>query len=410
MRTHLLIASLVLASCPAFAQSSSPKAERVDLADCVVTGKVQRVYRFGKSGGVAEVSIESVEKGRGPKRGRLLYVRFKASTLKASQQRCRLFLRLGRDAGWALIGPSGVEDASEDAPDTPRGRLKQLERELGAIVAAAAKGDKAALKPLIEALKIPNYEDWFQRLLGPRAAGPVVARYKKQARVLVPWFTNVFTKAAGSDASFRVFKATGHRAIGLQRRATFAMRTPLPLYTLKFGSGKSLWSFAYLRGHFRWIGRLSDLPREPLVIRVVFDRVPVHPARGTLKVTIYNASTKVVKDVPTVYDGSSVRLEGRGLLHHWALALRPSVRPRQVMAPLKPKETRVVCTLQVSEVFSPASTRWGWNWTAHPVPPYTPLHRWREAGLEAQATFFVSAEAGGRTINSKPLRVKVGGR
>jgi len=120
----------------------------------------------------------------------------------------------------------------------------------------------------------------------------------------------------------------------------------VPLYSVKFRTGAKLWSFAYVGGRFRWVGKLRKLPsRESLVVTVepsTRSLVPSAAEAQSLQVVIRNASQKTVEQVPTRYDGDTVILYGRGDGHLWPLALRLSRRVKQVYMPLKPGEKRIL--------------------------------------------------------------------
>lgn len=407
------------------------RSEQVELADLVVTGTVTRVFdraedRQGKviTHSVLRMRVDHVEKGHGPRKGELLHAGYwrvtrgadsKGNTGQQSAPKVgdalRLFLARAADGGWELLNPNGNEPATQPEVHASAGALDALERDVQKLIAAVRSGDNKQFAQRVNGFRIPRPERWFKRVFGA-GAPDLIAEYAKWRPRLAPRFRNVLQKAidaGGADVQLVVERAEGWRALGIQRRASFAMRRKVRLYTVKLPQAKKeLWSFATIGGRFRWIGKLRALPtREPLVVKIELSAATVDPARldpHTLKVVIVNESTKVVRQVPTRYDGTSVFLSGRGLGHLWDQRLKLEVRPKQVYAPLEPKARRVVLEVKLRELFKPSPrSNWSWDWGAHPVPPISPIHRWRAAGHEPSARLVMSVWAGRRTLFSKPV-------
>jgi hypothetical protein len=126
----------LLATAPAAAELPplSPE-ERLERATCVVTGEVKAVYSTEKETKkgftdrlfLLEVMPATVEKGDGPKRGEVFYVRCwkrkdrpagwvgpgGQTRVPAARDRVRLFIKRAEDGGYDLLIPNGVEFLGE---------------------------------------------------------------------------------------------------------------------------------------------------------------------------------------------------------------------------------------------------------------------------------------------------------
>lgn len=413
MRSVLFPCLLTMTLLSGVAAGAPSRAQLIERADVVVTASPQATYARAKRY-LLEVRVEHVEKGSGPSVGALLYVR--ASTAPAGDDSQRLFLRRSRDGGYALLGAEPAA-AGKPVPLRP-GTLKGLERALKQTAATLKAGDMKLFSRQLKAFHLPKPERWFARVFGKQATPGLAAEYAAALPKLAPRMRKALQGGLDSKRGLRLvaYRAEGHRAIGVQRRAAFAMQRKVQLYGVRVvGSGKRpLWSFAHVDGRFRWVGKLRALPsREPLVVRVEFSSDPLDPSQAkdhTLRVVIANKSTKSVAQVPTIYDDASVVLKGRGMSHMWPLRLRRADRVRQVWKPLAPGKERVLLEARLSDLFAPTPRgRWSWDWGAHPVPPLTPVHRYRADGHEASAVFLLSVEAGRRRLHSKPTRLRIKG-
>jgi hypothetical protein len=412
MRLPLLFA-LVACALPAFAQGE-PIDPRPERAAAILTGAVEDTYQRAKGDECAlRFRIEGVEKGHGLRIGSRIYVRLagKADSLPKAE-RHRVFLSGSRQDGWTLL-PGGAEDATTRATASPRGDTAKLEALIKRLHEAAKVDDWKSFAAVAKELRMPNAEGWFQRVFGETSGKLVAAEYAKIQKSLIVELRRTYQGLlAEGGGPFQVLEATGYRATGLQRRAKFAMQVPVPLYTVRYTrAGIALWSFVYVGRTWRWIGKLQALPREPLVLRVEFGTTRVDTSKlseYTLRITIRNASEETVR-VPTLYDGRMIRLYGRGAGHLWASRLELAQPPRQAFAPLKPKERRTLLELPLDKVFTLKDPSRRWDGEGHPVPPLSPIHRWRNMGHEGAAVFYVAAEAGRRTLHSKPAQFTIVG-
>ena len=376
---------------------------------------VEQLYPLAE-GGALRLRVEGVEKGREVREGQRIYARYqgKEELLTSKQaQPLRLFLAGDSLAGYEVL-PGGVELApqGEEATRAPSADLAALEAFVTELSEAAKAADWKAFALKAKQLRLDDHEAWFARVFGKSSGKLVSAEYAKRSKGMIVELRHTFEALfAEGGGPFEVFEAAAYRATGLQRRATFAMQVDVPLYTLRWPrAGVTVWSFAYIEGQWRWLGKLQALPREPLVLQVQLSHTAVDAKRlsdYSLDVTIQNASEETV-DVPTAYDGRLIRLYGRGFGQMWTSRLEPGVAPAQRLAPLEPKERRTLLSISLDKIFS-ESPDWRWDWEAHPTPPLSPIHRWRELGLEPTAWFYVGAEAGRRTLHSKPVRLVIKG-
>ncbi|MGE0708237.1 MAG: hypothetical protein AB7N76_01230 [Planctomycetota bacterium] len=405
---------LLCVALPVVAQEGAQEgaAPSPEEAIAVVIGRVEDVYARGEGQGKEQalrLRVTQVEKGR-MRIGNRIYARCGAGLALPKAEEVRLYLGGSAEEGWTVV-------AAEDAAAAPsarvaRGDTKQLHALVDELMEAAKAGDWKRFAASAKDLRLPDAEAWLTRLFGAEAGKLVAAEYAEISKSLIVEMRRTFSSIlAEGGGPFDVVEATGYQATGLQRRARFAMNLDVPLYTIHFRrGGGDVWSFVWAGGGWRWLGKLQALPREPLVLSVQFSSNRVDLKRlgeFRVKVTMENASEETVL-VPTRYDGRVVRLCGRGLEHLWASQLEPATPPAQAFAPLKPKERITLLDLPLDQVFQ-LNPAYRWDWEGHPVPPLSPVHRWRELGCEAAAVFYVAAEAGARTLTSKPARITVVG-
>lgn len=414
MRSLLFVVPALVALALPLAAADEPD-PRAELAGAIVRGQLEQLYPLGE-GGALRFRVEGIEKGRELREGQRIYATYagKEELLSPQQaQPLRLFLSGDAQRGWTLLA-GGVEVAPTDGQGSgaPRADLAALEALVTELSEAAKGADWKAFALKAKDLRLDEHEAWFSRVFGKTSGKLVADEYAQLSKGLIVELRETFGALfAEGGGPFEVVEAVGYRATGLQRRASFAMQVEVPLYTLRWPrAGVTVWSFAYIEGQWRWLGKLQALPREPLVLRVQLSHTAVDAKRladYSLEVSIENASEETV-DVPTVYDGRRIRLYGRGLDHMWPSRLEPSAPGVQRLAPLEPKQRRTLLTISLDKIFTESPT-WRWDWEAHPTPPLSPIHRWRELGLEPATWFYVGAEAGRRTLHSKPVRLVIKG-
>ncbi|MBL4850323.1 MAG: hypothetical protein JKY65_32810 [Planctomycetes bacterium] len=381
------------------AEDASPE------ASIVVTGSVTASYGGEAGPHAARFLIDGLERGEGPLIGASIFVVSKEPL--AEKKRLRLQLGTTHAEGYRVLASQA---ASESQPEASPADLAQLEALVETMITVAKTSDWKALSKLVIPLKLKDPATLFERVFPPASAKLVTAEYAKTSKSMIVDFRKTLSAMLDEGAGpYRCFLARGNKAVGLQRRARFAMQSELPLYTVQFDrAGVRLWSFAYVEGSWRYLGKLQALPREPLVLKVRITGGTIDPKQlqgQTLTLTVKNAGEETVL-VPSTYDGRVVRLVGRGRDHFWSSRLRPSDPPAQTMVPLKPKEERVLLEVSLAEILR-RDARWSWDWGSHPVPPQSPIHRWRAMGFEDDTLFYVAIEAGQRTLHSKPVRILI---
>ena len=162
----------------------------------------------------------------------------------------------------ALGAPVPAQQATPALPDTP----PALTRLMSELYAATQANDQAKARALIRALALPRHEAWFGRTFGEPAAAKLSAEY---AAVLARFdtdasgaFANVVQKGQSEVQVLRFERAGDPRAVGNQNDALAAMKSPQPLYSVRFVKpgerlGLHLYSFVHADGSFRYVGRMT---------------------------------------------------------------------------------------------------------------------------------------------------------
>jgi hypothetical protein len=117
-------------------------------------------------------------------------------------------------------------------------------------------------------MMLPNAPAWFRSVFGDDVGGKLAEDYGKMSPNLVSGLARVFEERAKQGEMFvavhKVESATDARATGAQKQALAAMKTKVPLWTVKFTdspgatglTGYTLWSFVYVGGQFRLAGKM----------------------------------------------------------------------------------------------------------------------------------------------------------
>lgn len=169
--------------------------------------------------------------------------------------------------GQSGVTPAPIEPANEGAgesadnpgpyPDSVVG-LERLAHE----ISEASEADSMKLG---EALALPDHEKWFVETFGAELGAALAADYAEQK-----------PKLGGIRSFFDAAKAKGRTRIFVERHTTpddpgentlqeFAIRKmqrAITLYTINCVEpsktiGASLWSFAYVDGYFRYLGKMK---------------------------------------------------------------------------------------------------------------------------------------------------------
>lgn len=144
-------------------------------------------------------------------------------------------------------------------PESEEG-LKQLATDLG----SASDGDAEKLG---KDLALPDATKFFTTTFGAENASKLASDYATD----VPKLGTIggFFKAAKAKGKTELIiekhvSADDDNANSLQEAAIRAMKTPVPIYTINCVEpgktiGSSLWSFAYVDGKFRYLGKMKPL-------------------------------------------------------------------------------------------------------------------------------------------------------
>ena len=150
-----------------------------------------------------------------------------------------------------------------DYPDTPQG-LEQLVHD----VVDALKDDKTdTAKQLIGSMVLPNPDAWFTKTFGEDRGKVLAANYAKFTLSFPEMGLKLFQDQVKQNRinvkAYKVEAADDKQATGGQVEAILSMKEKSPLYGVRMIApgkeyGLHLWSFVYVDGNFRMIGKMAD--------------------------------------------------------------------------------------------------------------------------------------------------------
>ena len=147
------------------------------------------------------------------------------------------------------------------AVNDPATLQKLMEDTLAAVKAGQKDKVAALLKPLV----LPDATTWFKKVFGDDIGAKLGAEYSKMSPTLATDLAGIFEGRVKDGRTIvsvtKVESATDPNATGLQKQALAAMKTKVPLYTVRFVEkpgmpGYTLWSFVYVDGQFRLVGKM----------------------------------------------------------------------------------------------------------------------------------------------------------
>ena len=155
------------------------------------------------------------------------------------------------------------------APDNPGGldASKDLSTELKKMMEAAlgwSGSDDARLRALIKTLVLPNHEAWMKKTFGDDIGGERSKGYgemlPKLEEAVMKFFATIKAENQTEITVVHLASPEDKEAKGAQSEALRSMKQPVALYTVSFKAkgeslGKSLWSFVYVDGAFRLMGK-----------------------------------------------------------------------------------------------------------------------------------------------------------
>ena len=148
-----------------------------------------------------------------------------------------------------------------------------LEAEMRSLVDELVRNDERAARQRVAAFQLPDARSWMTETFGPAGAG-LADEYKAvagQLPQLVDVLHDLVRRGQTRIVVERFTDPADLAATGYQATALTLMRKPVPLYSVRLISeadaGPSgvyhLWSFVYVDGRFRWIGKLRALAAAP---------------------------------------------------------------------------------------------------------------------------------------------------
>lgn len=160
-----------------------------------------------------------------------------------------------------LVVASQATWAHEKQEESAEGLKKAVTEAL----AAAKAGDTAKVSAAAKHWVLPESEAWFKKTFGDAKGAALQAEYA----AMTPTFERAMQEILKGRVDknqmvvtvFKIESADDRNATGAQAKAIAAMTNKVPLYTVKMEEqagkpGFSLWSWAYVDGHFRLIGKL----------------------------------------------------------------------------------------------------------------------------------------------------------
>lgn len=163
----------------------------------------------------------------------------------------------------SLALPLWAGDPTPAYPDTADG-LKKLAEDL---LAASKAGEKDKVSTLVKGFVLPGHEAWFKKVFGDEKGTKLAEMYAKILPKIEAELTKAFEERVAKGQTevkvFKIEKADDPNATGAQKDALAAMKSPVPLYTLKMAkageeSGFSMWSFVYVDGGFRFGTKMKE--------------------------------------------------------------------------------------------------------------------------------------------------------
>ncbi len=161
-------------------------------------------------------------------------------------------------------------------------------------VAAARRDDGALVTALARSATLPDPAGWYTATFGAETGARLADEYTQSGVAKFPDGAAKVMRHLVTDAgrtkveTRRVVDAKDDRATGFQALAIGAMTKPVPLYAMRFqrpdGSKVySLWSFAYVDGGYRFVGKLKKADAAPMSDDLqMLSELPMADARALL--------------------------------------------------------------------------------------------------------------------------------
>src|SRR5215217_2906032 len=105
-------------------------------------------------------------------------------------------------------------------------------------VAAAKAGQKGKVAALVKPLLLPNATTWFKEVFGDDIGAKLGAEYNGMSSNLATDLADIFQERVNEGETvvsvWKVESPTDRNATGLQQQALAAMKTKVPLYSVRF--------------------------------------------------------------------------------------------------------------------------------------------------------------------------------
>ena len=163
----------------------------------------------------------------------------------------------------------------------------------------------------------------------------------------------------------------------------------------------------------------SEQPTSSVAVKLtisVEEYSPSKPSKGVVKCAILNKA-HVPAEVQVGYDGRTNVLAAHGNGHRWEVMLYRHQKPPVELKheTVKPGKDQIIFELALDEILlqgqesePKAKDRiWGWDWSARPEGPRSPIHQWRKSGYLDKATFRADIMVNGKSVSSDEVVLKV---
>jgi hypothetical protein len=179
----------------------------------------------------------------------------------------------GKDDSSSSGGSSSNTSGSSGSPSSSSGNApgldasKDLSADLKKLMEAtysAAKSGDSKLAASVESFILPGHEAWLKKTFGDEMGAAWAKKYSDMLPTFKEELAKLFDKVAKGDQSgitvYYLTNAEDPNATGSQKDAMKAMKEKSAIYTVKFikpgeDAGMSVWSWAYVDGGFRLIGK-----------------------------------------------------------------------------------------------------------------------------------------------------------
>ena len=157
-----------------------------------------------------------------------------------------------------LVGQARGQDKQEESAEG-------LKKVVSEALAAAKGGNSAKVSAITKNWVLPESEAWFKKTFGDAKGTALQAEYAPMAATFEQALGQILKQRVDKNQMvvtvFKIESAEDRNATGAQAKAIAAMVNKTPLYTVKMEEeagkpGFSLWSWAYVDGQFRLIGKL----------------------------------------------------------------------------------------------------------------------------------------------------------